>query len=278
VRQKKTKKQTKKNDFSKISSDGRFQNTASKLYESFVSNQWFGSRKQSLVYWNHVTLALQTIVSRSLSVPVSSWTPFPIILLANHMHTPHQSPVATYSLAHYLDYKGLTHTPPHCEVLICCCDHYWAFSCGLFPGFRLDCLFFVILCCLPWSLPVSWTVIVCCLPWSLPVPWFCLSAACLDHCLSLFMFLPLPLSTCVNTVLNKACKWIPALPTHHYTLIWNKRHAINNNNKSGFVWGMFPVARMLSYWTKPFLCHICDLFICYKIKNLSEHPLSVVIP
>ncbi|XP_051727748.1 uncharacterized protein LOC127500562 [Ctenopharyngodon idella] len=64
------------------------------------------------------------VMSRSLSVPVSSWTPFPIILLANHMHTPHQSPVATYSLAHYLDYKGLTHTPPHCEVLICCCDHY----------------------------------------------------------------------------------------------------------------------------------------------------------
>jgi len=34
----------KTNKITTVSSDGRFQNTASKLYESFVSNQWFGSR------------------------------------------------------------------------------------------------------------------------------------------------------------------------------------------------------------------------------------------
>lgn len=27
-----------------------------------------------------------------------------------------------------------------------------------------------------------------------------------------------------------------------------------------------------------FSWHICDLFICYELKNLGEHPLSVVIP
>jgi len=121
------------------------------------------------------------LLSRSLSVPVSSWTPFPIILLANHMHTPHQSPVATYSLAHYLDYKGLTHTPPHCEVLICPGDRRFLVDCflvsvGLFilcdsllPALILACVLDCV--CLPPALISACDSILfaCCLPRPLPV-------------------------------------------------------------------------------------------------------------
>jgi len=117
-------------------------------------------------------------VSRSLSVPVSSWTPLPIILPSNHMH---QSPIATHTCRSLPGlFKTHTHTRPLAKS--------WFAPVITSERFLVDCISVAI------GLFIGLCLFAAC-PDPCLLLGLCLFAACPDHCLWLYSACLPPAST-----------------------------------------------------------------------------------
>jgi len=145
--------------------------------------------------WETISLGYTSQLSRSLSVPVSSWTPLPIILPSNHMH---QSPIATHTCRSLPGlFKTHTHTRPlrsldlpRWSTLSVFLWTVYSVSVGLFircdsllPALILACLLDCV--CLPPALISACFLIpfVCRLPRPLPVPVYVLAFAPVYLCI-----------------------------------------------------------------------------------------------
>jgi len=131
-----------------------------------------------------------------VTIPVCSWTTLPIILPTSHMHTFHTNHQLPHTpVDHHLDYKRLTHTPPHCEVLftpVAILSVYILSACLLtilsvyrlrFPAACLWTVYCILTC--EWYLPVL--IFACILTTTLPVP----CCSCLFPTLPLSLNLPI---------------------------------------------------------------------------------------